>query len=128
MIEPIFDQDAIRSVRGTPKVYSQNSAGSGKAIHVHFCAECGTKLWLSFERFPAIVGLYAGTLDDPNWIVVTPETSKQIFLDSARPDAVILAGVNAFGQHATLNDGTLLGPTVLDHLVSVAEGWPVRRG
>lgn len=126
MIEPIFDKAAIRSTRGEPKVYSQTSAGSGMAVHVHFCADCGTKLWLSFERFPSIVGLYAGTLDDPNWIEVTRKNSKQIFLDSARPDSVILAGMNAFGQHSLLNDGTLLDPTVIDHLVTVAEGWPVQ--
>lgn len=127
MIEPIFDQAAIRSIRGEPKIYTQVSAGSGKAVHVHFCPDCGTKLWLSFERFPGFVGLYAGTLDDPNWIVVAPGTTKQIFLDSARPDSVVLAGVNAFGQHSALNDGTVLEPVVLEQLVTVADGWSPHR-
>lgn len=124
MIEPIFDKDAIETIKGKARVYTQISSGSGKEVHVHFCPDCGTKLWLSFARFTEIVGLYAGTLDDPDWIEVSPQTAKQIFLDSARSDSVVLPGMNAFGQHSILNDGTPLAPRVLDHLVAVAEGWP----
>ncbi len=56
---------ALKILTGTPKVYDQVSAGSGKTVHVHFCGDCGTRLWLSFERFPGAVGIYAGTFDDP---------------------------------------------------------------
>lgn len=128
LIEPIFDKGTIRSTRGEPRIYHHISSGSGLAVHVHFCPDCGTKLWLTFDRYPGIQGLYAGTLDDPDWIVIRPEAAKQIFLDSARRDSVVLPQMNAFGQHATLNDGTPLQPEVLHHLVTVGDGWPVAKG
>ncbi len=112
MVEPIFDKNAFELLDGSPKTYDLVSAGSGKTVHVHFCAECGTKLWLSFERFPDIVGIYAGTFDDPCWFPIDAETSKHIFLDAARPDTIIPAGLPTFVQHASSVDGTPHEPTV----------------
>jgi hypothetical protein len=106
MVEPIFAADDLVILSGTPKVYDQVSEGSGKIVHVHFCQTCGTKLWLSFERFPGAVGIYAGSFDDPCWFPIEPETSKHIFLSEARRDTVIPAGLPTYEKHATTNDGT----------------------
>lgn len=106
MVEPIFSASDFVEVNGSPKIYDQVSAGSGKTVHVHFCADCGTKLWLSFERFPGAVGIYAGTFDDPSWFDIEPASAKHIFLGVARPDTVIPADVPTFVEHATANDGT----------------------
>ncbi|EDP65192.1 hypothetical protein BAL199_01559 [alpha proteobacterium BAL199] len=105
MVEPIFGNDDFVLLTGSPKTFDQVSGGSGKVVHVHFCGDCGTKLWLSFERFPDAVGVYAGTFDDPCWFSVDHSTSKHIFLGVARSDTIIPAGLPTFVEHATTNGG-----------------------
>lgn len=114
LIEPVFDAGNFVLLSGAPKTYDHVSEGSGKVVHVHFCAECGTKLWLSFERFPDAVGVYAGTFDDPSWFPMDPATSKHIFLGVARPDTFIPPGVPTFVEHATATNGTPQEATVFD--------------
>ncbi|WP_071673043.1 GFA family protein [Nioella nitratireducens] len=113
MIEPIFDTGAFRVTRGTPKVYTHVSGGSGKEVHVHFCAECGTKTNLTFQRWPDKLGIYGGTYDDPNWFALTPATTKFIFLDSAQRGTLVPPGYNTFHEHAATDDGAPLDPVVL---------------
>lgn len=106
MVEPIFDAENFVVLAGSPRTFDHVSSGSGKIVHVHFCPDCGTKLWLSFARFPDSVGVYAGTFDDPCWFPMDPATSKHIFLSVARADSVIPSGLPTFLEHATTNDGT----------------------
>lgn len=114
MVEPIFEADNFTVLHGSPKTYEQVSAGSGKAVFVHFCPDCGTKLWLSFERFPDAVGVYAGTFDDPCWFPIEPASSKHIFLGVARTDTIVPPGLSTFSEHATTNEGTPQKATVFD--------------
>jgi hypothetical protein len=113
MVEPIFRLEDLQVTSGSPAVYDVSSAGSGKLVHIHFCQKCGTKLYLTFERFAETCGVYAGTFDDPNWFTVDADTSRHIYVDVARHDTILPAGVNLFGQHALLNDGTPLEPMTL---------------
>ena len=113
MVEPIFRLEDLQVTSGSPVVYDISSAGSGKLVHIHFCQKCGTKLYLTFERFAETCGVYAGTFDDPNWFTVDADTSRHIYVDVARHDTILPAGVNLFGQHALLNDGTPLEPMTL---------------
>jgi hypothetical protein len=113
MVEPIFRLEDLQVTSGSPAVYDVRSAGSGKLVHIHFCQKCGTKLYLTFERFAETCGVYAGTFDDPNWIAVDADTSRHIYVDVARHDTILPAGVNLFRQHALLNDGTPLEPMTL---------------
>lgn len=115
LVEPIFDSADFAMITGTPKIYDHVSEGSGKKVHVHFCENCGTKLFLTFERFTGVVGVYGGTLDDPNWLEVNPDKSKHIFLGVAQNETVIPAQISAFMEHATLNDGTPVTPLVFDN-------------
>jgi hypothetical protein len=114
MVEPIFRMEDLRVTRGLPSVYDIPSAGSGKVVHVHFCQTCGTKLYLTFERFAETCGVYAGTFDDPDWFSIAPENAKHIFFEVARHDTILPAGIDVFGQHAMQNDGTPLKPVVFD--------------
>lgn len=114
MVEPIFRQADLRITRGLPTVYDLRSRGSGKLVHVHFCAACGTKLYLTFERFAEACGLYAGTFDDPDWFAIDAGTSKHIFINAARRDTILPPGISCFGEHAMLNDGTPLEPVTFD--------------
>ena len=112
MIEPIFEYEPFAFSQGKPTVYTLPSDGSGKDVHVHFCSECGTKLALTFERWPDRLGIYIGTLDDPTSIKVTPENSKHIFTSEARPGTILPSGYRLFDRHASENDGTPIAPTV----------------
>jgi hypothetical protein len=71
------------------------------------------------QRFAEACGVYAGTFDEPNWFAIGPDNAKHIFLDVARHDTVLPAGINVFQQHAMSNDGTLLEPVMFDvpHIV-----------
>lgn len=112
MVEPIFLKGDFVLLAGAPKTFDQRSTGSGKTVHVHFCGDCGTKLWLSFERFPEVVGVYAGTFDEPCWFPIEPSSSKHIFLGAARSDTVVPAGLPTFVEHVVTNDGAPQDATV----------------
>ena len=114
LVEPIFGKSDFEITSGQPKIYRHRSEGSGKMVDVHFCENCGTKLLLSFERFPDVVGVYGGTFDDPNWFERSAKNSRHIFLSVAQRGTVIPAGIDCFEQHATTNDGKPIAPTVSD--------------
>ncbi len=107
LIEPLFALETHRVTRGTPTVYEHRSEGSGKFVHVYFCARCGTKLHLTFERFPGICGVFGGTFDDPNWFTIAPHTARQIFTQAARHDTLLYPGIPSFPAHSLAPDGTL---------------------
>lgn len=114
MVEPIFRQSDFEVVTGTPKIYSLISSGSGKRVDVHFCDACGTKVCLTFERFPGVVGVYAGTFDDPSWFDRSPEITACLFLNNAQVGALIPAGVPVFREHRSTSDGNPNEPLVFD--------------
>ena len=114
MVEPIFSKDSFAITAGTETIYSHASEGSGKQVHVHFCQSCGTKVRLSFERFPDAIGVYAGTFDDPNWFDQTPDNTKHIFLGMAQRGTIVPAGFNCFEEHAMTNEGVTLPPRRYD--------------
>jgi hypothetical protein len=114
LVEPIFNKSDFKIIKGTMRTYSQPSEGSGKRVTINFCENCGTKLHLTLERFPEIVGVYGGTFYDPNWYPRLPGSSRHIFLDSAQKGTVVPAGYDTFREHAIKNDGTPAEPTVYD--------------
>ena len=113
MLETIWNADSFSIISGKPKTYTLISEGSGKQVFVNFCQDCGTKLHLTFERFPTVVGVYGGTLDQPAAAVAGAESSC-IFLDEAIEGSLIPAGVNTFRRHKMTNAGELVAPTVFD--------------
>ncbi len=112
LVEPIFGLGDFAVTHGQPHVYEHRSEGSGKLVCIHFCATCGTKLYLTFERFAEVVGVYAGTFDDPNWFERTPENSKQIFMSVAQHGSVFLPDINTFEEHSTTSDGAPIAPMI----------------
>ncbi|HLY45772.1 MAG TPA: GFA family protein [Stellaceae bacterium] len=122
MVEPIFPLADFRITTGTPATFDQRSVGSGKLVHIHFCARCGTKLYLSFERFGDACGVYAGTFDDPNWFAIGPDNSRHVFIGVARHDTIIPPGIKAYAEHATLADGTATEPVTFDAPHAIGRG------
>jgi hypothetical protein len=87
--------------------------GSGKRLYIHCCLTCATKLYVTFEQFPDTCGIYSGTFDDPIWFAVEPGSARHIFIDAARPQTYLPAGLPMFHQHAVANDGTPRQPFFL---------------
>jgi hypothetical protein len=115
LVEPIFGKPDFEVISGQPDIYRHRSEGSGKLVYIHFCRICGTKLFLSFERFPDVVGVYGGTFDNPDWYERTAENTRHIFLNVAQCDTVIPAGIKCFDEHATTNEGIPIEPRVFNH-------------
>ena len=114
MVQPVFEAERFQVIRGVPKVYAHTSTGSGLGVFVHFCDACGTKLFLTYERFAGFVGVFGGTFDDPDWYERTPANSKHVFLGEAQRGTIIPPHVNTFTEHAMTRDGVPIAPTVFD--------------
>lgn len=60
----MFAVDAVKTVRGLPKVYASSEHGRR-----HICPECGTGLYYSNARIlPGMIDEQSATFDDPNAI------------------------------------------------------------
>jgi len=70
---------AVR-MRGEPR-YHRLIGKAGKAVERGFCANCGSQVVIRLERLPDILGLQAGSLDDPS--IYRP--SMDVFAASAQP-------------------------------------------
>jgi len=112
MIQPVFERQHFRFTAASPAVYTQHSDGSGKNVHAHFCSHCGTKLALTFERWPDKIGIFIGTLADPNGIDVRSEDRKHIFVSEALPGTLLPPNVKIFNRHAAELDGTPIEPSI----------------
>jgi hypothetical protein len=69
----------LLTVTGSPKTFDDRG-DSGKILHRHFCADCGSSLFDEADLMPGIAMILAGTLDDNSW--VKPQT--EIYCDSAQ--------------------------------------------
>lgn len=106
LVEPIFRCEDVEFTGEAPKVYERLSGGSGQAVRVNFCGQCGTTLFLSFDRFPTVFGLCAGAFDDPNWFERGPGQGWHIFTRHAQKGVVLPAGMQIFEDHALALDGS----------------------
>jgi hypothetical protein len=59
-------------LRGEPR-YHEITAVSGNIARRGFCAECGSPLFASSSARPDVMGIRAGSLDDPSWFRATRE-------------------------------------------------------
>jgi len=119
LVESMFPRKDLEILSGTPRSHTRISEGSGKAIHLHFCDTCGTKLFTGFERYGDICGVMAGTFDDPNWFPRTPETTFYFFLGEMPDGMVIPAGFNVYFGHSLKPDGSNNTPQRFDAPVVV---------
>jgi hypothetical protein len=67
-------------VRGEPRYYKIVGDG-GTAVERGFCPNCGSQVFMKIERLPDVLGLQAGSLDDPS--IYRP--MMDIFTSSAQP-------------------------------------------
>jgi hypothetical protein len=122
LVESLFSKEDFETTKGNTRIYEHISEGSGKTIHVNFCESCGTKLFLTFERFPATVGVYSGTFDDPDWFSRTPDNTQYFFLSEAPNGTIIPAGFEIFHEHYWESEGVASTPqTFKAHTVVSSE-------
>ncbi len=114
LVETIFEKENFCLQHGKPKLYLHTSAGSGKKIRIHFCAGCGTKTHMTFDRFPKIIGVYSGTFDKKDWFERNRENTLHFFLCSAPKGTVIPAGFKIYDAHFWQSDGVSAKPSVFD--------------
>ena len=121
LVEPIFYRGDVGSSGAAPKVFNRCSDGSGKRVSLHFCGECGTSMFLDFERFPDVFGLFGGTFDDPNWFDRASSTCRHIFTRSAQAGVILPAGVATYELHAVDHEGAPRTPLMHSY------PWPATR-
>ncbi len=119
LVEPIFRREDVVFAGVAPKTYDHRSDESHKRVTLNFCGKCATTLYLDFERFPGIVGVCAGTFDDPNWFDRGPGVCRHIFARSAQEGIVLPAGLEIYNEHVSQLDGTANKPIVLTHARTV---------
>jgi hypothetical protein len=66
------------SLVGEPR-YFRTVGDAGQAVQRGFCATCGSPVTVKLERLPDIIGLHAGSLDDPRLY----KPAMDIFTESA---------------------------------------------
>ena len=102
LVEPVFATSNVVIEQGALASYEHRSPAHGRRLTVHFCARCGSRIGLSFERFPGFVGICGGTFDDPHWF----KPDRHIFTQTAVPWMVFPPDVACYRQHAIRLDGT----------------------
>ncbi len=75
----VVPKAAVR-IQGEPR-YHRIVGDSGKAVERGFCPNCGSQVMLRLERLPDVLGLQAGSLDDPSQY----RPAMDIFTASAQP-------------------------------------------
>jgi hypothetical protein len=71
---------AFRVTKGEPRFYTV-TADSGNTVRRGFCPECGSPLFSRLSGMVDVVGVRAGSLDDPSW----HRPAADIFTKSAQP-------------------------------------------
>jgi hypothetical protein len=93
----LFRKDALRLLTGSPKTYTKIFPDDGREKYAKFCGDCGARLWTEFSKFPQILNLKPGTLDDCGWL----DPVAHIWLRSAQPWVPIPEGALRFDEQPT---------------------------
>ena len=76
---PVF-KSGLDLLKGEPRTYAV-TLSDGRQKHGTFCGECGTRLWGEPPKFPQVVVVQPGTLDDTTWL----QAIGHIWTRSAQP-------------------------------------------
>jgi hypothetical protein len=78
--EAVFERTAFALTKGAPRAYA-GKGDSGRGIVRHFCADCGTPLYVHLEKLPRHIVMAAGAIYDFESFIV----KAHIFSASAQP-------------------------------------------
>ena len=111
--ESLFPIEAVEFTAGAVRKYGHMSDGSGKKVFVEFCADCGSTLGLTFERWPELRAISRGCYDSPSAVDIT----GNIWVRSAQTGVALPSGIECFHGARTSADGTPERPVMHDRPV-----------
>ncbi len=115
--ESLFPRNAVEFTSGEPHRYEHTSDVSHKKVYVEFCANCGTTVGLTFERWPDLQAVSRGCFDEPNMVEVT----ANIWTRSAQSGVALPAGIDCFHEARATLDGTPERPSRYESPVMAQE-------
>ena len=83
--EAQVDLDRVKITKGTPAIYDDTTAKSGKTVHRNFCNKCGCPLWSTPDSMPGKTFVKPGVLDIADQIKLTME----VFCENATPGVLV---------------------------------------
>ena len=98
-VEAVFDQLQVELHGSKPNTYRHLSDESGRWLDLRFCPTCGTNIGFTLEWVPGIVGIDAGTFDEPGWISPDRHAFKYIYLSSSQSWSRIPEGAEVYERH-----------------------------
>ena len=104
--ESMYPMDAVSLSGSAPSTYEHRSENSSKIVYMHFCANCGSTVSLTFERWPHYRAISRGCFDEPNSVAIT----SHIWTESAQSGVVLPANTDCFRQARAALDGNALTP------------------
>ncbi len=87
----VMPKDNVKILKGEAR-FHEVVADSGKKVSRGFCANCGSPLFTKLESFPTVLGIKAGSLDDPNQF----KPGMSVYTSSAPGWAPISEGLPKF--------------------------------
>jgi hypothetical protein len=99
--ESLFPTEAVVFTSGQTRKYAHVSDESGKKVYVEFCADCGTTVGLTFERWPELRAISRGCYDDPDAVEVT----ANIWARSAQSGVPLPSGIDCFSAARATRSG-----------------------
>jgi hypothetical protein len=87
----IVSRTALDLLQGEPQRYAVTLA-DGRQKHGTYCGGCATRLWGEPVKFPQVVNVEPGTLDDTTWL----RPVAHIWTRSAQPWVLIPPGTLTF--------------------------------
>jgi hypothetical protein len=84
-------KDNVNILKGQARYYDVVGE-SGKIVSRGFCANCGFPLFIKLESSPALLGIKAGSLEDPDQFKPT----MNIYMSSAPKWAQMAEGLQKF--------------------------------
>lgn len=87
-------KSAFTLLQGNPETYTVTFPDDGRQKFAKFCGRCGARLWTKFSKFPQVMNIKPGTLDERTFL----DPVAHIWLRSKQPWVPIPDGVLRFDE------------------------------
>ena len=99
LIAVVYPRKAVTFEQGGLKTFAAH-VKDGSALYRHFCANCGSALMVTLDRYPEIRSMMGGTLDDKSTI----KPAFSLWCSSGQPWLTLPHGV---ALHSEYPDGLI---------------------
>ena len=109
-----FTRDRFTLEAGQTQEFAYRSDGSGQMIRPNFCSQCGTKVFITVDRYPEVQNAYTATFDEPWELPHGPDSLRYNNWETAMGGTAIPAGFDVFWEHFAPVSGPAPNATVYD--------------